>query len=71
MISVSIGQKRQLTDQNLHNENAKCDMRGDTNFKGDLRPFETEAMHLDAKPNGSVIAIVMLWHVLMPVLSFL
>ena len=24
----------QLTGQNLHNEHAQCDMRGDTNFKG-------------------------------------
>ena len=24
----------QLTGQNLHNEHAKCDIRGDTNFKG-------------------------------------
>ena len=32
--SVSIGQKRQLTGQNLHNEHAQCDMREGTNFKG-------------------------------------
>ena len=32
--NISIGQKMQLTGQNLHNEHAQCDMHGDTDFKG-------------------------------------
>ena len=36
----SSGQKMQLTGQNLYNEDAQCDMRGDTNFKVSTRvPF--------------------------------